>query len=122
MSKLIKRVGTIVLDTPLIWEGFDSSRAFLEEVKDTIDGSFLVYRMPKVHEQITLLPDGYQKKSTKDSILALSRLNASTTLTDYDNVTYGVDFDHTQGAVVCEPVAIARLADRWAITIHLRTA
>ncbi len=126
MSKqMITHIGNIQLDVPMWWDNYSSSNFFIEEIVPTIDGGFIAYRIPKKDMMITISspPNQRQTLITKDAIIALSQINAPTTITDYDGVIHNVEFVHNSefGAVQFESMVEARLSDIWIGEIKVRT-
>ncbi len=123
-KKMITHIGSIKLTSPMWWENNASSNAFIDEVVETIDGGFIVYRIPKKDILFNIISGDTQMQTSLivEELINLSKINAPTTITDYDGVIYNVDFVHTDnGAVNFNTVFDARLADLWLGTIKVRT-
>jgi len=123
-KKMITHVGNIQLTSPMWWENNASSNAFIDEVVETIDGSFILYRIPRKDILFNIISGTTQMQTSLivEELINLSKINAPTTTTDYDGVIYNVEFVHTDnGAVEFNTVFDARLADLWLGTIKVRT-
>ena len=123
-KKMITHIGSIKLTSPMWWENNASSNAFIDEVVETIDGGFIVYRIPKKDILFNIVSGDTQIQTSLivEELINLSKINAPTTIADYDGVIYNVEFVHTDnGAVNFNTVFDARLADLWLGTIKVRT-
>lgn len=121
---MIKDIGGITLDPPVWWDEYSTSDFFIEENVDTIDGGIVTYRYSKKDKYITLSTGTEQRQTStvKDAIIALSRVDAPTTITTFDDTVVPVEFVHQNGsAVIAQSLVDARLSNIWAITIALRT-
>ena len=123
---LVKKIGSIVLDSPMKWVNHDSVQTVISEVKSTISGGAIVWNLPA--EDSSKLIDvssgssfGFQSKATKDSILALARnsIDTLTTITTYDDEVINVRFRFEDGAVSVEDLINARLSDHFILNIYL---
>lgn len=124
MMQMIKKIGSIELNPPIWWDNYSTSNYFIEESFSTIDGGVLIYRLPLKAKPIILSSGDGQRQTleTKEAVIALSRQNAPTTITDYDDNVIDVEFDHTSGsAVTAASIVEARLSDYWLLKINLRT-
>ena len=121
---MITHIGDIELDLPMWWENATASNAFNDEVVPTIDGGHIIYREVKKDLLVNIMSGESQRqtRATVDVLIALSRINAPTTITEYDGTVHNVEFMHTgNGAVEFNSIVDARLSDMWIGTIKVKT-
>lgn len=126
--KLVKKIGSITLDSPIEWTNYHNI-PIIAEVKSTIDGGAIAYEMAARSSSMVIDLEsgdtgGLQSMATKNAIVALASASmiSTTTITTYEDEVITVRFRYEDGAVTVEDKIGARLSDVYGMKIFLRRA
>lgn len=103
----ITKIGSVVLDYPMWWEEYNNSSGVESEVIKNLDGGVIVFEQAKRISSQTLtirsLNDGWQGKTTVNSLISLANNSLGQTIVVEDSLggTFNARFRHEQagGAV-----------------------